>query len=54
MVVGWFRILPLLMPFFTCPKPRLNGLLTFMITSPTAAASHKASNFGEFLFYEVG
>lgn len=53
MVVGRFRILPRLMPCYTCPKPRPNGLLTFMISSPTTAASHRAPNFGETSFYEL-
>ena len=49
-VVVRFRILPRLMPCFTRPEPRLHGLLMFIITSPTAAASHRALNFGEFTF----
>jgi hypothetical protein len=49
-LVARFRILPRFMPCLTCPKPRLHSLLTFMITSPTAAASHRAPNFRKFTF----
>jgi hypothetical protein len=54
MVVGRFRLLPLLIPFFTCPKPRFNGLLTLMVSSPATAASHRTLNFGEFTFQALG
>jgi hypothetical protein len=54
MVVRRFRILPLLIPFFTCPKPRFNGLLTLMVSSPATAASHRTLNFGEFTFQALG
>jgi hypothetical protein len=50
MVVGRFRLLPPLMPCLTCPKSRLYGFLPFMITGPTAAASHRVPNFREFPF----
>jgi hypothetical protein len=42
--------LPLLMTCFTCPEPHPKGLLTFMISSPTTTASHRAPNFRELTF----
>jgi hypothetical protein len=45
--------LPLLMPVLYPPQTSPNGLLTFMISSPTTAARHGAPNFYESPFHAL-
>jgi hypothetical protein len=54
LVVRCFWLLPLLIPRLTCPQSGHNDRFTFMISSLTTPMRHRATNFGESPFYEVG